>query len=64
MLGPAVNAITIIVCGLFGCFLVRGIPPRFEEIIKKAIGLSVIFVGIKGALANERMLLLVMSMVT
>jgi len=63
MLGPAVNAIAIIVCGLVGCFLVRGIPSRFEEIVKKAIGLCIIFVGIRGALENERVLLLIMSMV-
>jgi uncharacterized membrane protein YqgA involved in biofilm formation len=63
MLGPFVNAVTIVVCTLAGCFLVRGIPPRFEEILKKAIGLSIIFVGIKGAIDNQRMLLLIMSMV-
>ena len=63
MLGPAVNALVIVVCALAGCFLVKGIPSRFEEIIKKAIGLSIIFVGIKGALDNERVLLLIMSMV-
>ena len=63
MLGPAVNAIVIIICGLAGCFLVKGIPPRFEEILKKAIGLSIIFIGIRGALENERVLLLIMSMV-
>ena len=64
MLGPTVNAIVIVVCGLAGCFLVRGIPSRFEEIITKAIGLSIIFVGIKGALDNQRVLLLIMSMVS
>jgi len=63
MLGPAVNAITIVICSLIGCFLVRGIPFRFEEILKKAIGLSIIFVGIKGAFDNENVLLLIMSMV-
>ena len=63
MLGPIVNAIVIVVCALVGSFLVRGIPSRFEEIIKKAIGLSVIYVGIKGALDNQRVLLLIMSMV-
>jgi len=63
MLGPAVNAIVIVVCGLAGCFLIRGIPSRFEEIVKKAIGLSIIFVGIRGAFENERVLLLLMSMV-
>jgi uncharacterized membrane protein YqgA involved in biofilm formation len=63
MLGPIVNAAAIIVCGLLGCFVVRGIPARFEEIIKKAIGLSIIYVGVKGALDNELVLLLIMSMV-
>jgi uncharacterized membrane protein YqgA involved in biofilm formation len=63
MLGPAVNAIVVIVCALVGVFLVRGIPSRFEEIIKKAIGLSIIYVGIKGAFDNQRVLLLIMSMV-
>jgi uncharacterized membrane protein YqgA involved in biofilm formation len=64
MLGPGVNALTIVVCGLVGCFLVRGIPERLEEIIRKAIGLSIIYVGLKGALDNQRILLLIISMVT
>ena len=63
MLGPTVNAIVIIVCALIGVFLVRGIPDRFEEIIKKGIGLSIIYVGVKGSLDNQRVLLLIMSMV-
>jgi uncharacterized membrane protein YqgA involved in biofilm formation len=63
MLGPAVNALAIVVCALAGYFLVRAIPDRFEEIIKKAIGLSIVYVGIKGALDNQRVLLLIMSMV-
>jgi uncharacterized membrane protein YqgA involved in biofilm formation len=64
MLGPLVNALVVVVCALAGCFLVRGIPERFEEILKKAIALAVIYVGIKGALDNQRTLLLIMSMVT
>ena len=63
MLGPTVNAVVIVVCGLAGCFLVRGIPSRFEEIIKKAIALAIVYVGVKGALDNQRVLLLIMSMV-
>ena len=58
------NAAVIVVCALAGCFLVRGIPPRFEEILKKAIGLAVIYVGIKGAMDNQRVLLLIMSLVS
>jgi uncharacterized membrane protein YqgA involved in biofilm formation len=63
MLGPTVNAFAIIICALVGCFLIRAIPSRFEDIIKKAIGLSIIYVGFKGALDNQRVLLLIFSLV-
>jgi uncharacterized membrane protein YqgA involved in biofilm formation len=63
LLGPSVNAVAIIVCALVGCFLMRGIPAKFEDIFKKAIGLSVILIGIKGALDCQRMLLCIISMV-
>jgi len=63
MLGPVVNAAAIIVCSLAGTFLIKGIPERIEAILKKAIGLSIIFFGIKGAFDNENALLLVISMV-
>jgi uncharacterized membrane protein YqgA involved in biofilm formation len=63
MLGPVVNAAAIVVCALVGRFLVRGVPERFEGIIKKAIGLSIVYVGLKGAMDNRRVLLLIMSMV-
>jgi uncharacterized membrane protein YqgA involved in biofilm formation len=63
MLGPLVNAVTVLVCALAGCFLVRGIPERFEETLKKGIGLAIVYVGIRGAMDNKRMLLLIMSLV-
>ncbi|MDR2392612.1 MAG: DUF554 domain-containing protein [Treponema sp.] len=63
MLGPVVNGLVIIICALAGCFIIRGIPERFAELIKKAIGLSIMYMGMKGALENQRVLLLVMSMV-
>ncbi|MDR2660080.1 MAG: DUF554 domain-containing protein [Spirochaetaceae bacterium] len=63
MTGTFVNAGVIVVCSLAGAFFIRGIPPRFEEILKKAIGLAIIYVGIKGALDNQRTLLLIMSLV-
>ena len=55
------NALAIVVCSLVGCFLIKGIPARFEEHIKKAIGIAIAFVGIRGALANQDTLLLIMS---
>ncbi|MDR1144506.1 MAG: DUF554 domain-containing protein, partial [Spirochaetaceae bacterium] len=63
MLGPVVNAVTVALCSLLGCFLIRGIPERFENILKRGIGLAIIYVGIRGALDNTRVLLLIMSMV-
>ncbi|MDR2467801.1 MAG: DUF554 domain-containing protein [Spirochaetaceae bacterium] len=63
MLGPVVNAVVIFLCSLLGAFVIRGAGARFEEIVKKALGLAVIYIGIKGALDNERPLLLIMSLV-
>jgi uncharacterized membrane protein YqgA involved in biofilm formation len=63
MLGPVVNALAIVVFSLLGLFVVKNIPGRFEEIIRKAIGLSIVFIGISGALENKQILLLIMSMV-
>ena len=64
MLGPLVNALAIIVCSLAGFFLVKKIPKRVEDIIKKACALSIIFIGIKGALENQNIVLLILSMLT
>jgi uncharacterized membrane protein YqgA involved in biofilm formation len=63
MLGTFVNAAAIVVCAAAGTFLFKGIPERIEEILKKAIGLSIIFFGIKGAFDNQNVLLLIASMV-
>jgi uncharacterized membrane protein YqgA involved in biofilm formation len=64
MLGPVVNALVVAVCSLAGVFIVRGIPPRFEEIIKKAAGLSILYLGLKGAMESQKILLLVISIVS
>jgi len=61
MLGPIVNAVTVILCSLLGCFVIRGIPVRFEETIKKCMGLATIYIGIRGALENNHPLLLIIS---
>jgi len=63
MLGPIVNAIVVVVCSLAGCFLIKGIPERFENHIRKAMGLAILFVGIKGAMENQNGLLLIISLV-
>ena len=63
MLGPVVNALVVVICSLIGCFLIRGIPERFENILKKGLGLATIYIGIRGALENQQTLLLIMSLV-
>jgi len=63
MLGPLVNAAAVVVCSLAGCFLIKGIPERFENHIRKALGLAILFIGIKGSLENQNGLLLIISMV-
>jgi uncharacterized membrane protein YqgA involved in biofilm formation len=63
MLGTFVNAGAIVVCSLIGVLLVKNIPARFEGILKKAIGLAIIYFGIKGAFDNNHALLLIMSLV-
>lgn len=63
MLGTIVNSLTIVICALIGRFIIKGLPARFEEIIKKAIGLSIIYVGVSGVMQNERVMLLIISMV-
>ena len=67
MLGPVVNGIAIVICALIGIvvgkFFKNGLPVRFEEIIKKAIGLSILYIGISGAMDNKRVMLLIISIV-
>ena len=63
MLGPIVNGVVIVICALAGKFFVKGLSARFEDIIKKAIGLSIMYIGISGAMENKRVMLLIISMV-
>lgn len=63
LLGPVVNAGAIVVCALIGKFLLKGIPHRYEEIVTKAIGLCVIYVGISGALISNRIIVLILSLI-
>ncbi len=63
MIGTLVNTLTIIVGSLLGLLIKGGIPKRFDDIIMKALGLSVLFVGIEGSLKTTETLLLIISLV-
>ena len=63
MLGTIVNTIAILAGSLVGLFLKGGIPKRLNEAIMKALGLSVLFIGISGSLKCTETLLLIISLV-
>lgn len=63
MLGTVVNAIAVIVGGIAGFLLKKGIPERYKEAIMQAVGLSVLVIGLLGALKTDNILLMVFSMV-
>jgi len=63
MLGPLVNAATIVVCSLIGKFVIKNVPKRFEDIVIKAVALAIIYIGITGAMNNESIMLLIGSLV-
>jgi len=51
-LGTIVNAAAVVVGAVFGMLLHGGLKERFQNMVMKAIGLSVIFIGISGVLEN------------
>ncbi len=63
MLGPTINAIAIIICTLIGITLHGRIPEKINDTVHKAIGLSVMFLGLQNAFKVNSFILLVFSMV-
>lgn len=62
MLGTIVNALAIIVGGFTGSLFRNKISSAYNETIMKALGLSVILIGLKGALEINNILLLIISL--
>jgi len=50
--GTLVNSAAVIVGGLAGLTLKKGIKQRFQDILTQAIGLAVIFIGISGGMSQ------------
>ena len=63
MLGVLVNTGAIILGSLIGLLIKKGIAERFSKAIMTALGLSVLFVGISGALEAQNIIVLVLSLV-
>jgi uncharacterized membrane protein YqgA involved in biofilm formation len=62
MLGTIVNSLSILIGGLAGSLFKNKISSTYNETIMKALGLSVILIGLKGALQVNNVLLLIISL--
>lgn len=63
MISPVVNALAIVAGTFVGLLLKKGIPERLNDSIMKALGLCVVFIGIKGLSSGSNTLVLIISMV-
>ena len=59
--GVLVNAGAILLGGIAGTFLRRGLPERLNKTLMQGLGLCVLYVGINGALVGEQVLVAVLS---
>ncbi|SES87531.1 hypothetical protein SAMN05660297_00809 [Natronincola peptidivorans] len=63
MLGTIVNALAIIIGGMLGLLLRKGIPDNYKSTVMQGLGLSVLVIGLMGAFKSENILLLIFSIV-
>lgn len=63
MIGTIVDTIAIIVGGLLGLFLNKGIKQRYSETIIQGMALSVIVIGVMSASKANEMLVVIISVV-
>lgn len=62
MFGTIVNTIAIIAGSLLGLLAKGGIPSKYMNTVMQAIGLAIILVGLKGALASDELLIIIISL--
>lgn len=63
MLGVIVNTAAVLVGGLLGLLLKKGIPARVEKGVMAALGLCCAIIGIQGAMDGMQTLIVIISMV-
>ncbi len=51
-LGTIINTVTVLLGGLIGLLLKKGVSEKMENALMKALGLSTMFIGLSGALAG------------
>ena len=63
MFAVIVNTVAIILGTTMGLLLRRGIPQHISEAVMKALGLCTVVIGVQGAVAEERILLMIVACV-
>jgi uncharacterized membrane protein YqgA involved in biofilm formation len=63
MLGVLVNTAAVVVGGVVGLLVNKGLPKRFTDAIMIGLGLCTIYIGISGVLEGENKLILALSIV-
>lgn len=63
LIGASVNAVSIIVGGLVGFFIKKGLSERINEILMNGLGLIILYVGVSGTLKGQQLLVVVFSMI-
>lgn len=63
MLGTIVNSISIIVGGIIGVFIKKGIKKSYTTTIMDGLGLTILVIGIMGAIKSENIILVIGSIV-
>lgn len=64
MEGTIVNAVAVIVASLLGLLINKRVPQRVHQIVFQAIGLFTLFLGMRLAFESNKILLVVLSLVS
>lgn len=62
-MGAIVNGIVVMLTGIIGAKIKSAIPEKVNERLMEAIGLSIVVMGISGAVAGQNTLMMILSLV-
>ncbi len=63
MIGTLINCAAILLGSLLGLLLRKGMKPSIKQTVMQGLGLSVVLIGITGAIKTSNILLVIISMV-
>ena len=61
LLGTFVNTAAVLIGGLIGLLLKKGLPAKISDTVMKGVGLCVIYIGISGSLDGKNALITIIS---